>query len=190
MQYDDFGIKLQKRIQDTNNHKFYVDWDAGIGRCPICNNLVTTPVRRPLFFKIEDTILGLLTTPPKIYLIRLPNVLTQIHLNYSIHTNQTGVQAKLYKGPTVDNEGTRYNSINITDGGSNTSDLGIYYGSTVSNNGYSIIANKIWIGQPQQIKINPLDELILQQNLDYLLEITPFTNNTDISIEFNWIEVS
>lgn len=189
MNYD--SIKIQKTVQDAEGHQFNIDWDIGIGRCPTCNGTATSPVVRPIYFKISDIVLNQILNIPKYYLLSSPNSLTRIHIVHMVSSDQAGVTVELFSNPTVTDNGTLLESINNDCNlyGTVVSELIVYKDPTVTDDGTKKITARITPGITPRRAITPQEERILKQNTKYLLKITPVIKDTNISMELNWIEV-
>ena len=194
MDYD--TTPIQKAVQCPTGI-FYVDWNFGVARCPMCNVEIKTPIVPILHVRASDNFTLAALGNIKRYLIIAPNTLTRIHLLSTVIADND-IQYEFFEGTTVSANGTMLSLIN-NDRNTNTipsppiPQLHIFSGPTVTVDGTIIMSRRNPTGIfPNFLirNINPDDEFILKQNTLYELKVTALIKQTNVSVGFNWLEVN
>ena len=130
----------------------------------------------------------------KYWLIKAPNTAVRAHIVFTFAASLNGT-AYVYENPTVSNNGTPLTEINNDRNSANTATVSVFRDPTVSNDGTQL--KVVVIGSDS---VNPSgsraiggagsrdEELILEQNEDYLVKFTAITNNTRVSVGMYWYE--
>jgi len=101
---------------------------------------------------------------------------------------ELGMEVELYENPTINANGTAHTPYNLNRTSSNTSEIDVYYDSTIGAEGTRIVA-QILPGSNQSAAAgtNQLT-VVLKENEDYLFKFISRGNGNDMGYDISWFE--
>lgn len=189
MKYRD--ITIQKTVQESHGDQFNVDWDSSQGRCPDCNELVTVPVNRPFFYRVNKIDNSVNIAAPKEFILIAPDTTTRVHLTF-MALSESALIFRFYRNVTTSADGSQINPDANDRNNDIEPELLVYQNPTVDTTGTQIYNKRIPAGQSGAYitrDITPESEIILRQGIKYLLRIIPGVDSSAISTGISWFEV-
>lgn len=149
-------------------------------------------VHKGKYFFVTDYDSDVDIATPKYWHIKSPNSTTRIHLVIMLTTDLAAV-IEFFESPTTTDDGTQLTAYNADRNSTNTPTATFYYDPTVSADGTLLQKDRLGTDKPPSRlggHIRNATEFILKQNTAYLVKISPESDNTKISLNIEFYEVS
>lgn len=141
-------------------------------------------------FHISDVALAVDIASPVQYLIR-PAVDHHLHIGFETNADK-GFSLAMFSGPTVTGVGTEMLTIACNQDDPGPRAFMAFVGATVSADGTLMIVDRRGAATVGQTKIVSQraegQEKVLKRGIDYLIRVTPLSNDTNISFGANVYE--
>lgn len=154
-------------------------------------DMVHSKIHQGASFLVTDVATGIDIATPKQYLFITPNTQTRIHIVFSAET-EPGSTLELFEDTTVSANGTALTRVNSRRDITFTSELLVFADPTVTVDGTLIFiarSGTTTAGGKVKGEISHLAEFILDVNSKYQIKITPLSNTTAVSVDFQWYEL-
>lgn len=146
-------------------------------------------VHEEKFYTVSDYDSSVDTGTPKYWHIKTPDTSLRAHLKILVSTD-TGGLIELFENPTTSADGAALTAYNNDRNSGNTSSFSFYKDPTVSADGTSIEISRIGAGRDKRLggTARQPSEIILRQNEQYLVKITPDSNGAKVTINIGMYE--
>ena len=147
-------------------------------------------VHRSEFYTVSDFDNSVDTASPKYWHIITPDSAARSHMRIQLATD-TGGLVELFENPTTTGNGTSLTAYNNDRNSVNNTTINFYYDPTVSYDGARIEVSRIGAGREKKFggMARQNSELILKQNEQYLIKVTPDSNAAEVTINIGFYEV-